>query len=353
MRAEVAGAPRGRAGRWVLLALLVGEGGARAAPSRPEVLVVLRGAEEEALLPRLQGQTADLPLHLRPQREPSAARGAAPRVPPGAADAVLWFQALPGGAIQVLLLRGEVLTTREARAPRPREGHAARSAQREEVALLARSLLRGLPAAPVVAAPVVAPAPTAPPVLARRPGWGLAGSLGWWLAADGVSPLQHGPLLQLGVGGATSPGWSLQVAVAALVALPASFSDAYTELRLSRHAVGAALSLRRSLHQRWLLGVGLLGALTLYDRRTSALDPQVQPAPPGVSAGFLVEPTLRAALRVAPGWWLELSGGLDAVLRAPTLVYQQGTPVALVERGTPWAAQPRLALEILRFSPAR
>lgn len=328
------------------------------------------GAEDEALLPRLQGQTVDLPLRLRPRRAPGLIatpedeRDFAQRLrDPAEPDlAILWFRHQPTGATRVLLLRGDVLVQRVVDPPKDASA-AARSAHREEVALVARSLLRAplalspSAAPPLSPLPAPSPQPAPPPPRAPRSIMALYGALGWSVATDGASPVQQGPLLQLGLSAASAAPaarWSLQVALTLAAALPAHLRDAFTEIALSRQALGVEVAGRRRLGSRWLLGAGLFAAAALYERRTSARDPHVLAAPPGLSAALLLSPGLRAAVRLAPRFYLELSGAADLVLHAPQLVYaRDGDPSTALVRATLWPAQPRFSLALVRISQPR
>lgn len=349
----------------------------RASSASPEgswsVLISTSSPEDEELVGRIRGQVSDLPVKLlvRPGPSPGATpeqqwSAAEALVPDGSARVVLWFS-YPPEELSVhladltsrrLLVRGVPVDARR--------GHAGRSAAAEAAALIVRSALSALAEGVLVGEPVADPLPTrsqaleplaslslalppvyseplppAPPPPATPPrssAWVL--DVGWQGAMDGQSPAgQQGA--QVGLGW-ESGRWRARVQV--LASLPAHLSDEYTQVALSRHAVGVEADAALVSTRRWRLGAGLGVGLAGFLRSTTAQVSDVEPTSARLLPVPYGGPQLAARWR-GGAWALEASLAMDVLAGVPTLVYQQEGEI--VVRNRLWQVQPRAGLAIL------
>ncbi len=95
---------------------------------------------------------------------------------------------------------------------------------------------------------------------------------------------------------------------------------------------------------RWRLGAGLGTGLVGFLRATTALLPQVDPAPPRLTPAAYVAPEFSARWR-GGAVALEASLALDVLAGAPTFVYQSVEGV--VVRNQLWLLQPRVGVAML------
>ncbi len=228
---------------------------------------------------------------------------------------MVWFQ--PDGAAWTVHVAepgaGRLLSRRV-----DAQGDLAGSASAEAVALVVRAALAAIaeggsigvePAAPAVDAAVEAQPPMAPRTTRRT-----YAALGWSGIAGGVGPaVQHGVSGRLG---AVAGGWRAGVTLAAHPAITVDEPGATMEL--SRGALGVLVA-RDVVHAGggWALSLELGASATRFARVTTSADAPRMPTPPAVTWAPTVSASLRAARRIAGGTWLELSAGVDALLRVP------------------------------------
>lgn len=169
---------------------------------------------------------------------------------------------------------------------------------------------------------------------ARLETWGL----------DPVPGLEVGALVRL-------RAWALGLDVTARV--PAQLEDGLTRLRVGRYEVVAGVRLDAPLTGVLAAGGGVGAGLVLWHRETTALTPEVAARPPGLIAGAVARAQLGVLLRLGRGVLLALSGGVDALVRAPQLTYrvvEPGGGLRTEVLAEPWPVQPFATLGV-RIDP--
>ena len=365
------GSPPHMARLFLLLCLLLGRASAAAPGESWAAVLRTSSPEDEELVGRVRGQLSDLPVVLRvrpaPAPGPSAEeqwRSAEALAAQEQARVVLWFDRPVDGlsihladlSTQRLLVRTVPLDARQGRKGRSAAAEAAALVVRSALGALLEGVAVGTPIAetvqppprpfraltpPVSATPLVfsEPPSLSPPRLAATPGpWTLG--VGWQAALDGYSPAgQQG--VQLGL------GWergALRARGRLLASLPAHRADAYTQVSVSRHAVGAGVEATVLSTPHWRLGAGAGAGVTGFLRSTAALVSEVTASPAHLSVAPYVGPELSTRWLGGPVA-LEASLALDVLAGVPTFVYQQEGE--LLVRDRLWVLQPRLGLAML------
>ncbi|MFB1481268.1 hypothetical protein [Corallococcus sp. RDP092CA] len=348
--------------RVVVLALVLGLGGAAWAAGPWRALARVATPEDRALLERVRGQSSDLPVALEPEAGPSmdaspegAWREAERMASRKDARAVLWFTR-DGAELRVSVAapRTGHLFVRTARVEGAPES-LAWSVGAEALALAVRSALRAVdageplgevvappPPPPVVAAPPPAPPATAEPV-AEAPVDGAFVQVGLHAALDGYHPGgQQG--LSVGAGWA---GRVLRLRAQVLASLPVRLRDAYADLRLTQGAALAWADVPFVKAGAWEGTVGLGAGVAGFWRRTTARAPEVEPAPSRGVAAFVVGPAVRVAWRLGPVLALEAALSGEVLLGRPRLGYAVDGGFQLREDGA--AVRPRLGVGMAIF----
>ncbi len=331
--------------------------------------------EEGALLARVRGQSSDLAVRIEPS--PGAPLSgtaaeqwrAAERLATGhQARAVLWF-IREGYEVRVLVaeLHGRHLFTRAARLGET-PGSLEWSAGAEALALAARSALRAVEAGAPLGEVVEAVPPSddageasGQVALGMAPGaatrWSVPpppahverSARRWWLglgghaALDGYARSGH---QGLALGAGWQPGRP-RLRVQLLAGLPARLRDERTEVTLGQYAASVCAGLPWALAESLDVELGLVTGVVGFTRRTAALAPEVEAAPPGTMLALLMGPEVRARWRLAARFGVETSLSAELLLGRPELRY--AIDGNFVSRGDGWAVRPRLMVALVVF----
>ncbi len=347
--------------------------------AEPWTAVARVASEEEAsLLARVKGQSSDLAVKLEPS--PGAPLAGTPAsqwreverlAASHDARAVLWF-AREGQTVRVLVaeLDGRHLFTREARLGEV-PGSLEWSAGAEALALAARSALRavdagaplgvvvppqehdasvGTPSEPTARARGLDVAPREVTVWSTTPPPEGAAPMGaWWLSVGGHAALDgyaRGGHRGVSLGAGWQPGrWRLRLQL--LAGLPARLRDARTEVSLAQHGASVWAGWPGAVTRRLDVEAGVGAGAVGFRRQTSALAPEVEAAPPGMTWALLTGPEVRARWRMAARVGVEAAVSAEVLLGRPELRYViDGN---FVSRGDGWAVRPRLHVALVVF----
>ncbi len=331
-----------------------------AGPGAPLRVVVLAGRDDDAIIARVEGQVADLPVTLTRGPAPAAAHDLSRQLAAAGAiarttdaDAIIWFIADGDGWIVNVAdpTAGRVLVRRI-------DGGAGaldRSAALEAAALVVRTALRGLAAGgeigvvaePPPTAPPPAP-PTPPPMRATPPHAAPAAppqlaplaEVGWIAALDGDAAAgHHGLAAALGV---RRGRWQLAATVAHFPAT--ARTSALATIAIDRQALGLAGAHTLLAHPAWRLQVGLALAATRFGRATTATSGALMATADRATWSATVTPTVRIDRRLGRATWLALDVGAAALATVPA--FEVRGPAGAAEVGRLWAVEPTLALSI-------
>jgi hypothetical protein len=358
--------------------------GARAEePFRTVVRVA--GADDEALLARVRGQTHDLggelivarsdALEIRAGEQLLAAEELASR---HHAQVVVWFQPAGPDVLLVYVMmpaNGRVLLRKLAIPPN------GRSTVFEQAAVIVRYTLRALakgatigvareqavrdaegealpspPPAPKPAPPPPAtpreqpPPPTTPPPASA--GLSLRGivNAGWYAGYEG-NDLLNGPSFRLAL---EARHW--EVGLGARIGLPNEITTPFATEHLSRYAAGVSGGAHwepaRQLHVCACLELGAI----FWRRSTASTVGGAEALPPRTTVSPLIGPYLRATYRFRLPANMEVGlgalAGIDIVPRTPTLGYLS-VDRTFIATQEPWVVEPRLegVVELVLPSP--
>ncbi|OFX20242.1 MAG: hypothetical protein A2V77_16700 [Anaeromyxobacter sp. RBG_16_69_14] len=317
------------------VAMAAGATAARADARR--VLLLTDGDRDRDLAARVEGQVADLEVTIvkadaalppDPGAQLAVARA---RAAEHRAEVVVWFGA-DGDSFIVRAAQGDrVLVRRVGRVT----GALSASASIEAVGLIVRTELRGLAAGGQIADEVV-PGPSVP----LRP-WA---ELGWTGVLDGENARgHHGVAARVG---AALGRWR---AAATFAYHPATtLGSPLATIRVEQQSAGvvAGLDLRGPPDPaaRWRLGIDLGAAAARFPRVTTAAGPGLTPAASDSPWSPVVTPSVRAAWRLSPVFWLAFSLGADFLLRPPEFGVATGTGFERVSTLRP--VEPRALLSL-------
>ena len=317
------------------VAMAVGATAARADARR--VLLLMDGDRDRELAARVEGQVADLDVTIvktdaalppDPGAQLVVARA---RAAEHRAEAVVWFGA-EGDSWVVRAAQGErVLVRRVGRVT----GELSASASIEAVGLIVRTELRGLAAG----GQIEGEGEVAPSV-ALRP-WV---ELGWTGVLDGENARgSHGVAARVG---AAVGRWR---AAATLTYHPATtLGSPLATIQVEQQSAGVVAGLDvlgpPDAAARWRLGIDLGAAFTRFPRTTTAAGAGLTPTASDSSWSPVVTPSVRAARRLSPAFWLALSLGADFLLRPPEFGVATGTGFDRVSALRP--VEPRATLSL-------
>jgi len=317
------------------VAMAVGATAARADARR--VLLLMDGDRDRELAARVEGQVADLDVTIvktdaalppDPGAQLVVARA---RAAEHRAEAVVWFGA-EGDSWVVRAAQGErVLVRRVGRVT----GELSASASIEAVGLIVRTELRGLAAG----GQIEGEGEVAPSV-ALRP-WV---ELGWTGVLDGENARgSHGVAARVG---AAVGRWR---AAATLTYHPATtLGSPLATMHVEQQSAGVVAGLDvlgpPDAAARWRLGIDLGAAFTRFPRTTTAAGAGLTPTASDSSWSPVVTPSVRAARRLSPAFWLALSLGADFLLRPPEFGVATGTGFDRVSALRP--VEPRATLSL-------
>lgn len=321
-----------------------------------QVVVWLFGESDAQLLLRIQGQTADLPVVLRPDWDDGAVRSPEARLRratqlAGSQSAVVYRETQPSGGQRLRLLYQGRVFSRELSDRDPPPGDVLRaSAIVESAAVILRSALRALLAGESLGDGVDdvlvnrAPDPVSGPAAIGSPALrGFFGALRWQLGVDGISPRAAHALGASG--GFVADRWFVQASL--LLGIPMLLEDARSVVALSRHQISLAVGWVLISGYRIRLHLAFAGGFCGYLRSTQQVDPAYDATAPALlpalclspQLGLWVRPTMRAPL------FVDLSLGADLPLGRPRLGYAEGSDFA--ERSLLWPVQPALSVALL------
>ena len=333
---------------------------ASAAPDAPLRVVVLAGRDDDAIIARVEGQVADLPVALTRGPAPAAAHdlsrqlaaaGAIARTT--SADAIVWFIADGDGWIVNVAdpTAGRVLVRRI-------DGGAGamdRSAALEAAALVVRTALRGLaaggeigviaeppPTTPTTTTPAPSPPlprpPDATPSVAPRVA--PLAEVGWIAALDGDATAgHHGLAAALGV---RRGRWQLAATVAHFPAT--ARTSALATIAIDRQALGLAGARTLLARPTWRLQLGLALAATRFGRATTATSGALMATADRATWSATATPSVRIDRRLGRAAWLALDLGATALATVPA--FEVRGPAGAAEVGRLWAVEPTVALSI-------
>jgi hypothetical protein len=330
-------------------------------PAETLVAVVRVASDDDAaVLARIEGQTSDLEVELRIEREAdpdSAALGtqlatAQALAARHRARVVVWFRR-DGDAWIVYVAEPEadrLLVRRIA----TEGGQMAGSAAAEAAALVVRTALRALAAGGTIGVdapePAPAPPPPAPPPPAAtssvRPLRAFAGVAGRSMI-DGASDLGH-PGVTARIGAA---GGRYRVAEAGAFHPSLTHEKPEATIRVERADLGVSLGLDlagraeagpASGRPAWRV-TGELGlGVARYRRRTTVAADPLRATPSTATWAATVSPTFRVGRRVAGSAWIELAIGIDFIGNAPEFGVASGDSFMVHTRL--WPAEPHAGL---------
>ena len=321
-----------------------------------QVVVWLFGESDAQLLLRIQGQTADLPVVLRPDWDDGASRSPEARLRraaqlAGSQSAVVYRETQPSGGQRLrLLYKGRVLS-RELSDRDPPFGEVLRaSAIVESAAVMLRSALRALLAGESLGDGVEdvlvshdSDSISGPAAIGSPAVRGFFGALRWQLGVDGFSP--HAAHALGASGGFVTDRWFVQASL--LLGIPMLLDDERSTVALSRHQISLAVGWVAIAGHRIRLHLAFAGGFCGYLRSTQQVDPAYDATAPALlpalclspQLGLWVRPTMRAPL------FVDLSLGADLPLGRPRLGYVEGSDFA--ERSLLWPVQPVLSVALL------
>jgi hypothetical protein len=296
------------------VAMAAGATAARADARR--VLLLTDGDRDRELAARVEGQVADLDVTIvkadaalppDPGAQLAVARA---RAAEHRAEAVVWFGA-EGDSWVVRAAQGDrVLVRRVGRVT----GELSASAFIEAVGLIVRTELRGLAAGGQIEDEVA-------PAVALRP-WV---ELGWTGVLDGENARgNHGVAARVG---AAVGRWR---AAATLTYHPATtLGSPLATIQVQQQSAGVVAGLDvlgpPDAAARWRLGIDLGAAFTRFPRTTTAAGAGRTPTASDSPWSPVVTPSVRAARRLSPAFWLAFSLGADFLLRPPEFGVATGT----------------------------
>lgn len=327
-----------------------------AAPGAPLRVVVLAGRDDDAIIARVEGQVADLPVTLARGPAPAAAHDLSRQLAAAGtiarttdADAVVWFIADGDGWIVNVAdpSAGRVLVRRI-------DGGAGamdRSAALEAAALVVRTALRGLAAGgeigvaaeppPPPPSPGPPPPPPPPPRIApAAPRFAPLAEVGWIAALDGDAAAgHHGLAAALGV---RRGRWQLAATVAHFPAT--ARTTALATIAVDRQALGLAGARTLLARPAWRLQLRLAVAATRFGRATTATSSALMATADRATWSATITPTVRIDRRVGRATWLALDVGAAALATVPA--FEVRGPAGAAEVGRLWAVEPTVALSI-------
>lgn len=328
-----------------------------AAPGAPLRVVVLAGRDDDAIIARVEGQVADLPVTLTRGPAPAAAHDLSRQLAAAGAiarttdaDAIVWFIADGDGWIVNVAdpTAGRVLVRRI-------DGGAGamdRSAALEAAALVVRTALRGLAAGGeigVVAEPPTTPPPSPPPpppmpppdaTPSAPPRLAPLAEIGWIAALDGDAAAgHHGLAAALGV---RRGRWQLAATVAHFPAT--ARTTALATIAIDRQALGLAGARTLLARPAWRLQLGLALAATRFGRATTATSGALMATADRATWSATATPTVRIDRRLGRAAWLALDVGATALATVPA--FEVRGPAGAAEVGRLWAIEPTVALSI-------
>ncbi|MBL8624705.1 MAG: hypothetical protein JNK64_25580 [Myxococcales bacterium] len=330
-----------------------------AAPGAPLRVVVLAGRDDDAIIARVEGQVADLPVTLTRGPAPAAAHDLSRQLAAAGAiarttdaDAIVWFIADGDGWIVNVAdpTAGRVLVRRI-------DGGAGamdRSAALEAAALVVRTALRGLAAGgeigviaeppPPTTTPPPSPPPPAPPppdaTPSAAPRFAPLAEIGWIAALDGDAAAgHHGLAAALGV---RRGRWQLAATVAHFPAT--ARTTALATIAIDRQALGLAGARTLLARSTWRLQLGLAVAATRFGRATTATSGALMATADRATWSATVTPTVRIDRRLGRAAWLALDVGAAALATVPA--FEVRGPAGAAEVGRLWAVEPTVALSI-------
>ena len=328
-----------------------------AGPGAPLRVVVLAGRDDDAIIARVEGQVADLPVTLTRGPAPAAAHDLSRQLAAAGAiarttdaDAIVWFIADGDGWIVNVAdpTAGRVLVRRI-------DGGAGamdRSAALEAAALVVRTALRGLAAGgeigviaeppPTTTAPPPSPPPPPPPDATPSAATRLAplAEIGWIAALDGDAAAgHHGLAAALGV---RRGRWQLAATVAHFPAT--ARTSALATIAIDRQALGLAGAHTLLAHPAWRLQLGLALAATRFGRATTQTSGALMATADRATWSATITPAVRIDRRLGRAAWLALDVGATALATVPA--FEVRGPAGAAEVARLWAVEPTLALSI-------